>query len=56
MKYMFEYDEIVCCSECPFYYDFIYCLLEPDKRPFDNYTWLDDGHRPEFCPLIETGE
>ena len=29
MLYTFEYDEIKHCYDCPFFYDYIYCELEP---------------------------
>ena len=53
MRYEFEFDEINCCSNCPFYYDFMVCLIDDEKREHDEYTWEDDGKRPNWCKLIE---
>lgn len=58
--YMFEYDPITCCQECPFFYDYIYCEAIPvtaeDWKSRQNeikYTWSDDSSRPVNCPLLE---
>lgn len=58
-KYIFKYDDITCCEECPLFYDFVYCKAVPDsvddwraRQDEIKYTW-DDGGRPVNCPLLE---
>ena len=53
MIYEFEYDEITCCSDCPFFYDLIVCLITDREDRTTDYTWDDDGKRPVWCPLVE---
>lgn len=52
--YMFKYDEIRYCSECPL---FVYperCALIPFGDCIPNeYTGYEDQKRPYFCPLKE---
>ena len=52
-EYVFEYDEITCCSDCPLFYDMFTCELEDDERDYGEYTYWDDGYRPCFCKLGE---
>ena len=54
-EYRFIYDEITCCSNCPMFYDYIYCELDGEERDFESYTWTDDNIRPGFCKLYEKG-
>lgn len=59
MFYTFEYDEIMCCYECPFFYDYIYCELEPlhtEEGWHLDYTDRDDNKRPDWCKLKERKE
>ena len=53
MIYQFTYDEITNCSDCPFFYDYIYCEINLEKK--NGYTWKCEGqnYRPDDCPLIE---
>ena len=55
MKYVFEYDEISCCFDCPLFYDYIYCELEAMRKEpcHRDFTDRDDNKRPEWCRLIE---
>ena len=52
-RYTFEYDEITCCSDCPFFYDYIYCEIDERPKQYKQYTWSEDGHRPDWCPIKE---
>lgn len=53
--YMFKYDEIRYCSECPLFFEFCRCVLIPygDCVPYESYTDYGDQKRPNFCPLKE---
>ena len=59
MKYIFEYDEISCCYDCPLFYDYLYCELEvmrtmhTEETCHRDFTDRDDNKRPEWCQLIE---
>ena len=52
-RYSFEYEEITCCAGCPFFYDYIYCEIDDHERDYEQYTWVKDGRRPDWCPLEE---
>lgn len=57
MIYLFEHDEINCCSNCPFFYDLIYCQIdEREKADYKDYTWQEDGKRPDWCPMVNLNE
>lgn len=53
MQYTFEYDEIICCGECPLYSeDFGCCMLDKHNLHLKELTFKGEG-RPEFCKLTE---
>ena len=52
-RYSFEHDEITCCADCPFFYDYIFCLIDKQSRKFEQYTWSEDEQRPDWCPMKE---
>lgn len=53
--YMFKYDEIRYCSECPLFFEARMCALIPygDCMKDNEYTDYEDQKRPYFCPLKE---
>ena len=52
-EYSFTHDEITCCSDCPMFYDYMYCELEDCDHEYEEYTWANDHCRPDFCKLHE---
>ena len=55
--YLFKYDDITSCDECPFFYDYIHCeanlILDEEWHTREiKYTWFREG-RPNNCPLLE---
>lgn len=53
--YMFKYDEIRYCAECPCFIYHERCVLMPfgDCMKESEYTDYNDKKRPYFCPLKE---
>lgn len=54
-KVQIQFDEPIpeCCSDCRFNYDWLYCVLDNDKKITTYDTDNKPEGRPQHCKLIE---